>query len=76
MTSKNLKKKTIKKQQQCQFTIAGGRMEQEIIQKSKFAQINDKRFYFSDRIVLLLFLHPNLQSIINYKDEKGPKTEK
>ena len=35
--------------------------------KVKFAQINDKRYYFSDGIVSLPFGHPLLEKIRNYK---------
>ena len=33
------------------------------VEKSKFAQINDKRYYFSDGIALLSFSHPFLDEI-------------
>ena len=39
--------------------------------KNKFSQLNDKRFYFPDGIVLLPFGHINLKEIENYKKEKG-----
>ena len=35
--------------------------------KVKFAQLNDKRYYFSDGIVSLPFGHPLLEEIRNYK---------
>ena len=35
--------------------------------KVKFAQLNDKRYYFSDGIVSLPFGHPSLEEIRNYK---------
>ena len=35
----------------------------EQVEKSKFAQINDKRYCFSDGIVSLPFLHPFLDEI-------------
>ena len=43
----------------------------EEIEKSKFAQKNDKRHYFSDGIVSLLFSHPLLLEIVKFK--KKPK---
>ena len=49
-------KETIKKQELHRFVILGGRMEKLIIQKLKYAQTNDKRFYFSNGIVLFHFL--------------------
>ena len=35
--------------------------------KVKFAQLNDKRYYFSDGIVSLPFEHPSLEEIRNFK---------
>ena len=35
--------------------------------KVKFAQLNDKRYHFSDGIVSLPFEHPSLEEIRNYK---------
>ena len=35
--------------------------------KVKFAQLNDKQYYFSDGIVSLPFGHPSLEEIRNYK---------
>ena len=46
------------------------------IQKSKFAQINDKRFCFSDGIVSLPFSHPCPKNVNDLKEEKGEKIEK
>lgn len=43
---RNFRKETIEKQEQHRFAIVAGHMEKEVIQKSKFVQINDKRFYF------------------------------
>ena len=45
----------------------------EEIEKSKFTQINDKRYYFSDRIVSLPFSHPLLYEIVKFNREKKPK---
>lgn len=70
---RNFRKETIEKQEQHRFVIVAGHMENEVIQKSKFVQINDKRFYFSYGNVSLPFSPPNLKSLINYKDKKGQK---
>ena len=43
--------------------------------KSKFYQVNDKRFYFLDGVVLLPFGHPCLSEIDKFKQEKGQKIE-
>ena len=45
------------------------------IEKSKFAQINDKRYYFSDSIVSLPFCHPCLHEIVHFKQNKKQKIE-
>ena len=45
------------------------------IEKSKFSQINDKRYYFSDGIVSLSFSHPVLTDINKFKREKQQKVE-
>ena len=47
----------------------------EEIEKSKFAQINDKGYYFSDGIVSLPFSHPLLKEIVDFKREKKQKLE-
>ena len=39
----------------------------EGIEKSKFARINDKRYYFLDGVVSLPFCHPYLSEIVVYK---------
>lgn len=45
----------------------------EETEKSNFAQINDKRYYFSDGIVSLLFSHPLFLEIVDYKKNKKIK---
>ena len=47
----------------------------EEIKKSKFAQINNRRYYFSNGIVSLPFAHPYLKSISERKQKK-PKKQK
>ena len=47
----------------------------EEVQKSKFAQINDKCYYFEDGIISLPFSHPYLLDIVNYKKNKKQKVE-
>ena len=44
--------------------------------KSKFSQLNEKRFYLLDRVVSLPFGYPNLKEIDEFKKEKGQKVEK
>ena len=52
------------KQKQNRFTIKNNQMVLEEIEKAKFAQINDKRYYFSDGILSLTFSHPFLKEIL------------
>ena len=61
------------KQKQNRFTIKNNQTVLEEIEKSKFPQINDKRYYFSNGIVLLPFSHPFLLKIVKFKREKNKK---
>ena len=45
----------------------------EEIEKSKFAQINDKRYYSSEGVVSLLFSHPFSKEIFDFKRKKTKK---
>ena len=45
----------------------------EQIEKSQFAQINDKRYYFSGGIVSLPFSHPFLHEINQFEKDKKSK---
>ena len=47
-------------------------MVTKTVTKSKFSQINDRRFYFSDAIVSRPFGHPNLNEIDDFT-QKGAK---
>ena len=58
------------------FTVFQGEMVKETVQKTKFSQLNDKRFYFPDGIVSLPYGHQNLKEIDDFKKEKGQKIEK
>ena len=46
------------------------------IKKSKFSQLNDKRFYFPNAIISLPFGHVALNEIDEYKKNKGRRIEK
>ena len=63
------------KQKQNRFTIKNNQMILEEIEKFKFSQISDKRYYFSDGIVSLPFSHPFLKEIVDFKREKKQKIE-
>ena len=55
------------KQKQNRFAIKQNEMALEEIEKSKFAQINDKRYYFSNGIVSLPISHPLLHESNQFK---------
>ena len=52
---------------QKRFQVKNTEMIMTSSNKVKFAQLNDKRYYFSDGIVSLPFGHPLLNNIRNYK---------
>ena len=58
------------------FTVIQGEMRKNTVQKTKFSQVNDKRFYFPNGIVSLPYGHQNLKEIDDFKKEKGQKIEK
>ena len=47
----------------------------EQIEKSKFAQMNSKRYCFSDGTVSLPFSHPFLHEINQFKKDRNKKIE-
>ena len=63
------------KQKQNRLFIKSNKMILQEIEKSKFAQINDKRHYFSDGIVSLPISHPYLHEIVKFKRDKKKKIE-
>ena len=50
-------------------------MSLEEIRKSKFVQINSKKYYFSDGIISLPFSHPLLHEVVKLKRNKKQKIE-
>ena len=58
------------KQEQNIFAVKNSNMYLEKIEKSKFVQINEKRYYFSDGIVSLPFPHPFLSQLVKHKEIK------
>ena len=63
------------KQKQNRFAIKNNQMELEEIGKLKFAQINDKRYYFTNSIDSLPFSYPFFLKIVKFKREKKQKIE-
>ena len=64
------------KMSQSRFTTAGGEMEQTATLKSRFSQINDKRFYNINGVTSLPIGDPFLQDVTLYKESKCEKIEK
>ena len=62
------------KQKQNRFAIKENEMVLKEIEKSQFSQINDKRYYFSNGIVLFPSSQPLLSEIIHFKKEKKMKS--
>ena len=58
------------------ISVKKGEMTTHKIKKSKFSQLNDKRFYFPNAIVSLPFGHLSLHKIDEYKKNKGRRIEK
>ena len=46
------------------------------VTKTKFSQLNDKRFYFPDDVLSLPYSHIALKEIDEFKIQKGQKIEK
>ena len=51
-------------------------MKHDVIEKSTFMQINDKRFCFSDGIVFIPFSDPYLSKLNNFTEQQGHGNEK
>lgn len=60
---------------QSRFSIKKNEMFLEEIEKSEFAQMNDERYYFSDRTVSLPFSHTCLHELFNLKEIKSNEIE-
>ena len=61
---------------QIRFTIIGGEMQQMTIEKTKFSQTYDKRFYNLCGVTSLPIGHPYLKDLTTYKESKSEKIEK
>ena len=58
------------------FVVKKGDMVKTLVRKTKFSQLNDKRFYFPNGILSLPYGHHSLEEIENFKSEQGQKIEK
>ena len=63
------------KQNQKQLQVKNDKMIMTGVTKSKFAQMNEKRFYFSGGVVSLSFSHPLLTKLDNFKGDVGKEIE-
>ena len=68
-------KKNNTRVEQTRCTLKKNNMLLETVQKQKFSQLNDKRYYFSCGIVSLPFFHPYLKIINHYKWNKKQRIE-
>ena len=57
------------------FSLKKGNMIKTTVTKTKFSQLNDKRFCFPNDILSLPYGHPSLEEIENFKIEQGQKIE-
>ena len=51
-------------------------MVKTVVTKTKFSQLNDKRFYFPDGVLSLPYGNPSLSEIENFKSQKAQEIEK
>ena len=58
------------------ISVKKGEMTTHKIRKTKFSQLNDKRFYFPNGIVSLPFRHSSLKEVDEHKKNKGQRIEK
>ena len=71
----SFEKPKTKRKKVLRFTDKKGDMITTQVKKTKFSQINDKRFYFPDAVVSLPFGHRALKELEKYKKKKGQKIE-
>ena len=64
------KKAPLDSKQVSRFSVFGSEMVKVTVTKYKFSQLNDKRFYFPDRIVSLPLPHPILAEIDDFKQKR------
>ena len=65
-----------KYKQLMRFVVKKGDMVTTKVGKTKFSQLNDKRFYFPSDAISLPFGHPFLKEISDFKSEQEQKREK
>ena len=70
---KSFEKPKTEKKKVVRFTVKKGDMATTQVEKKRFSQINDKRFYFPYAIVSLPFGHDALKELEKYKKRRGKK---
>ena len=58
------------------FLVKQGDMVKTTVTKTKFLQLNEKRFHFPNGILSLPYGHPSLEALDNFQKEQGQKIEK
>ena len=64
-----------KKNQLKRFQIINESMQMKSVSKVQFGRLNDKRFYFSNGIISLPFVHPSLENLRKEKQKKKKKID-
>ena len=62
--------------QVARFVVTQGDMVKTTVTKTKFSQLNDKRFHFANGMLSLPYGHPSYAAIDNFKKEQGQNIEK
>ena len=70
------KKSKLDTKEVVRISVKKGEMTTHKMTKTKFSQLSDKRFYFANGIVSLLFGYLSLKEIDEYKKSKGQRIEK
>ena len=73
---KTYKKPKLDMKELVRISVKKGEMTTHKITKTKFSQLNDKRFHFPNGILSLPFGHSSLNEIDEYKKNIGQGTEK
>ena len=68
---KSYKKPKADMKEVARISVEKGEMTTHKITKTKFSQLNDKRFYFPNGILSLPFGHLTLNELDGYKKNKG-----
>ena len=73
---KTFKKPPTEYKKVARFLVKKGDMVKTTVTKTRFSQLNDKRFYFPNDTLSLPYCHPSLAATDNFKKEQDQKIEK